>query len=81
VLRSNSNDEVKVKMIGTVGTVRVPQGLEDAVEVAYGIHSDFWGQGYASEAMGMFVALYCADGSKTSASSHVCLLRGTFADE
>jgi RimJ/RimL family protein N-acetyltransferase len=46
------------QMIGTVGAVRLPQGVNDAVEIAYGIHSEFWGKGYASEALGIFVKLY-----------------------
>jgi RimJ/RimL family protein N-acetyltransferase len=54
----------KPKMIGTVGAVRLPQAFEDAVEIAYGIYSDFWGNGYASEALGMFVELYWAAGRK-----------------
>ena len=56
-------------MIGTVGAVRLPPGKNDAVEIAYGIHSDFWGNGYASEALGMFVELYWAARRKSSVSS------------
>jgi hypothetical protein len=45
-------------MIGTVGAVRLPPNQEDAVEIAYGILSGFWGRGFASEGLGLFVGLY-----------------------
>jgi RimJ/RimL family protein N-acetyltransferase len=48
----------KARMIGTVGAVRIPENQGDAVEIAYGVLSDFWGEGYASEALRMFVELY-----------------------
>ncbi|KAE9366327.1 hypothetical protein N431DRAFT_352635, partial [Stipitochalara longipes BDJ] len=63
LLRSADDEGEKTRMVGTVGVVRLP-GAEfvDAAEIAYGIHSEFWGKGYASEALGMFVALYWAAG-------------------
>lgn len=39
-------------MIVTMGTSFIsPSG---APEVAYGLHSDYWGCGYASEALGLY---------------------------
>ena len=53
-------------MIGTVGVVRLPgDTFLDSAEIAYGIHSDFWGKGYASEALGMFVGSYWATGRES----------------
>jgi hypothetical protein len=53
-------------MIGTVGVVRLPgDAFFDSAEIAYGIHSDFWGKGYASEALGMFVGLYWTAGRES----------------
>jgi len=45
-------------MIGIVGAVRILENQGDAVEIAYGVLSDFWGKGYSSEALRMFVELY-----------------------
>lgn len=45
-------------MIGTGGAVRIPENQGDAVEIAYGVLSDFEEKGYASEALRMFAELY-----------------------
>ncbi|PMD32166.1 acyl-CoA N-acyltransferase [Hyaloscypha variabilis F] len=63
LLRSSGNEGEESRMIGTVGVVRLPgDAFFDSAEIAYGIHSDFWGKGYASEALGMFVGLYWTAG-------------------
>jgi hypothetical protein len=70
-------------MIGTVGAVRLPQEFEDAVEIAYGVHSDFWGNGYASEGLGMFVELYWTAGRKLSSlcwCSHIEEFNANYSD-
>ena len=61
----NSSDSAKPRMIGTVGATRVTSVSSDeyAIEIAYGLHSDYWGKGYMSEALGMFIKLYWADHS------------------
>jgi Acetyltransferase (GNAT) domain len=41
----------KPKMIGSIGIVREQ-------EVGYGLHSDFWGKGYMTEAMRMFIDIF-----------------------
>lgn len=41
----------KPKMIGVVGTPRES-------EVAYKLHPDYWGKGYMSEALAMFIKLF-----------------------
>jgi len=50
-------------MIGTIG---IPRLSHDGVaaEVGYGITPEFWGQGYASEALIMFVKLYFSSKSE-----------------
>ena len=46
--------------------MRPTQGMEDATEVGYGLHSEYWGRGYASEALGMFVEVYWTPGREDS---------------
>jgi RimJ/RimL family protein N-acetyltransferase len=41
----------KPKMIGMIGTPREQ-------EVSYCLHQDYWGKGYMSEAIGMFLNLF-----------------------
>jgi len=50
----------KPKMIGIVGTTR---NTPTAAEVGYGLHCDYWGKGYASEAVRLFIDVYWASGS------------------
>ncbi|KAK0109667.1 hypothetical protein ONS95_002348 [Cadophora gregata] len=52
MLKSEKYDE-KPKMIGVVGIVREP-------ELGYRIHPDFWGKGYMSEALTMFLQMWWA---------------------
>jgi hypothetical protein len=61
LLRSSQSSEGqgKPRMIGIVGAPRVSEEL-DAAEVAYGLHPDFWGLGYMSEALGLFIRVYWA---------------------
>ena len=40
------------RMIGTVGVIRQPP------ELGYMMHPDFWGKGYASEAVQLFLQFY-----------------------
>ncbi|KIN07171.1 hypothetical protein OIDMADRAFT_110503 [Oidiodendron maius Zn] len=54
----NANENGEPRMIGTVGSTRLAD--EDAIEIAYGLHSDYWGKGYMVEALGMFIKLYWA---------------------
>jgi ribosomal-protein-alanine N-acetyltransferase len=41
----------KPKMIGILGTPR-------EFEVAYKLHPDYWGKGYMSEALAMFIKIF-----------------------
>jgi len=53
-------------MIGTVGVIRLPgDAFFDSAEIAYGIHSDLWRKGYASESLGKFIGLYWAAGRES----------------
>ena len=65
----DSAESAKARMIGTVGATRVASvsSDEDAIEIAYGLHSDYWGKGYMPEALGMFIKLYWAEHSTTTA--------------
>jgi RimJ/RimL family protein N-acetyltransferase len=58
----NTTEDDKPRMVGTVGTTRLSD--DDAMEIAYGLHSDYWGRGYMSEALGMFIKLYWGVESK-----------------
>lgn len=58
----NANENGEPRMIGTVGSTRLAD--EDAIEIAYGLHSDYWGKGYMVEALRMFIKLYWAVESK-----------------
>lgn len=40
-----------LRVIGTIGAIRTP-------EVGYGIHPDYWGKGYASEALQAFMPFF-----------------------
>lgn len=42
---------VRPKMIGVVGIVR-------EVEIGYRLHPDYWGKGYMTEALTMFLAMW-----------------------
>jgi hypothetical protein len=54
---STVEDEKKGEMIGVIGIPRLSHdGL--AAEVGYGITPAFWGRGYASEALSLFVRHY-----------------------
>ena len=66
LLRSNVDGQAgdaiaKSRMIGVVGAPRMgPTGGE----IAYGLHPDFWGKGYATEALKMFIGIYWGPGSE-----------------
>ena len=57
-----SNTSDKPRMIGTCG---VPRSESLGAEMGYGIHPDFWGAGYMSEALKLFISLYWGPGSMT----------------
>jgi len=49
--RDSMNKSKMLKMIGVVGTPRES-------EIAYKVHPDYWGKGYMSEALEMFLDLF-----------------------
>ena len=52
LLPRNIDDTLhKPRVIGVIGAIRTP-------EVGYMIHTDFWGQGYASEALQAFIPVF-----------------------
>lgn len=55
----------KPVMIGCIGIPRLAEDL-DGVEVGYGLHPDFWGKGYATEALQLFIKHYWNSKSETS---------------
>src|ERR1700709_748273 len=59
----SSNMDGRPTMIGIIGT---PRNQPLWAEVGYGLHPDYWGKGYASEALKLFIELYWAPGSTFS---------------
>lgn len=55
----------KPKLIGTIGPYRVNP---DAAQLGYGLHRDYWGKGYGTEALKLFIKFYWAPGSMFSIS-------------
>lgn len=62
LLRESLNSAGEARMIGTVGATQILPD-DDAIEISYGLHSDFWGKGYMLEALGEFIKLYWAPNS------------------
>lgn len=61
LLRSSTSDKA-----GTfIGLLCIPRVSSDGEipELGYGIHSDYWGHGYASEAIALFISFYWAEES------------------
>ena len=52
--------EGKPRMIGTVGA---PRNGPAGAEIGYGLHPDYWGKGYMSEALELFIGVYWGLGS------------------
>jgi ribosomal-protein-alanine N-acetyltransferase len=50
-LPGSQEENSKPKMIGAIGIVREQ-------EIGYKVHPDFWGKGYMTEALKMFINLY-----------------------
>lgn len=50
------NDSLKPKMIGVIGTPR-------EAEIAYKLYPDYWGNGFMTEALGLFLGLFWAQAS------------------
>ncbi|KUJ23263.1 acyl-CoA N-acyltransferase, partial [Mollisia scopiformis] len=65
LLRGSENSNGKPKMIASVGIPRVSADGK-AVEVGYGVNPEYWGLGYAPEALKLFVHYYwnIRDGEK-----------------
>lgn len=79
-LSHSSSTNQKPRMIGTVGALRL-SSEEDTIEIAYGLHSHYWGSGYASEALGMFIKLYwAAESTICGPPSLFIFIRGSFKD-
>jgi RimJ/RimL family protein N-acetyltransferase len=49
--RGDWGGQVKAKLIGTIGTPR-------KAEVGYKLHPEYWGKGYMSEALEMFLRMW-----------------------
>lgn len=54
---------MKRRMIGAVGA---PRNEPAGAEIGYKLHPDFWGRGYMSEALRLFIGLYWGPGSASS---------------
>ncbi|TVY47868.1 hypothetical protein LOCC1_G001993 [Lachnellula occidentalis] len=54
-----------------IGILCIPRVSSDGEipELGYGIHSDYWGHGYASEAIALFISFYWAEESITPCCS------------
>ena len=50
----------KPKVIGSVGT---PRDGPAGAEIGYGLYPDYWGKGYMSEALKLFIGIYWGPGS------------------
>ena len=59
----------KPKVIGAVG---VPRDGPAGAEIGYGLHPDYWGMGYMSEALQLFIGVYWGPGSTFGSSSLLC---------
>jgi RimJ/RimL family protein N-acetyltransferase len=56
-IREEGKEEEEEKMIGVIGIPRLsPDGL--SAEVGYAILPEYWGMGYASEALILFTSYY-----------------------
>ena len=55
-------------MIGIVGLPRIEARW---AELGYGLHIDYWGKGYASEALKLFIDLYWTPGSMFDVSLYL----------
>lgn len=55
LLKDSRNDEGKLRMIGKVGIFQFP------AEISWMLHPDFWGIGYASEAIKGYLEWYWQD--------------------
>lgn len=60
-----SNEAGKPRLIGTIGSYRVNY---DAAAIGYGLHPEYWGRGYGTEALKLFIELYWASGRMFSDS-------------
>lgn len=57
LLRGSEDDSGKPKMVGSCGIPRIPaDGM--SIEVGYGIIPEYWGNGYAPEAVKLFCHYY-----------------------
>lgn len=66
LLKPSTPDKVG-EVIGRISFPRIsPDG--QIPEIGYGFHSDHWGRGYASEAVGLFVDMYWAEESTVAGS-------------
>ncbi|TVY45506.1 hypothetical protein LSUB1_G000862 [Lachnellula subtilissima] len=54
-----------------IGILCIPRISSDGgiPELGYGIHSDYWGHGYASEAIALFISFYWAEDRENSKDS------------
>jgi RimJ/RimL family protein N-acetyltransferase len=57
------NKNCKPIMIGRIG---IPRQDENVGEIGYGFHPDYWGKGYATEAIRLLIEVYWAPGSTFS---------------
>jgi ribosomal-protein-alanine N-acetyltransferase len=58
-LPGSQEEDAKRRMIGIIGIVREQ-------EIGYKVHPDFWGKGYMTEALRMFIGMYWKMAGKIS---------------
>jgi [ribosomal protein S5]-alanine N-acetyltransferase len=68
ILKNKSEGGTEAKKLDMIGVIGIPRlsHAGTAAEVGYGILPGFWGKGYASEALVLFVKHYFSSDSKSA---------------